>query len=507
MILVAPPQHGKSEIVSRKFPAWALGKNPDLRIIAGSYSSSWAESLGSDVQRTMDSAEYHAIFPETCIAGNFSNKHAAKRVSDYFEVVDRKGFHRAAGRGVGVTGRSADVLLIDDPVKNAEEALSETTRESTWNWYLQDLYTRLQQGAGVLIMATRWHTDDLIGRLIEAETQGGDAWDVYIFPALSATGEALAPSRFDADALLRTKAALSSAIWSSLYDGSPTALEGNIFEASKWKYYGGLGQPALPDLKQFDMIVETWDGSFKDSAGSDFCAGQKWGTRGAERWLLAYVLEKMAYPRFKQAIRQLSYQEPAASYKLIEETANGAAVISELKIEIGGIKAIKPEGGKIARAWAASADQSAGNCFLPDPSIAPWVGGFVARCAAFPGNIDKAGQDDDIDAFTQMVNWCRTHGSGLFDLWRQQAEALKKGEPHPEGRPTLTPHVPVTPLDLAAAQKEAEDSWTTQLSPKAVLAETKQTPDCPSCHGALARYREGVWVCGGCGAKGQDKEE
>jgi hypothetical protein len=153
------------------------------------------------------------------------------------------------------------------------------------------MYTRLQQGAGVFVMATRWHTDDLIGRLIEAQGTGGDRSAVHVFPALSESGEALAPSRFNV--------AEPNAVWSALYDGSPVQLKGNIFQTDKWNYYGGPGQPAFPALNEFELIVSSWDASFKDAAGSDFCSGQTWGIRGAERWLFpdGYVLEKMNYPR------------------------------------------------------------------------------------------------------------------------------------------------------------------------------------------------------------------
>jgi predicted phage terminase large subunit-like protein len=438
LIISAPPQHGKTEVVSRKYPAWALGRNPDLRIIAGSYSSSWADELSRDVQRVMDSEQYHAVFPGTRITGQFAERTEARRTTDYFEVVGRKGFYRAAGRGVGVTGRPADLLIIDDPVKGAEEALSEAVRESVWQWYSQDLYTRLQQGAGVLLMATRWHVDDLIGRLLEAEGHGGDKWKVHTFAALSETGEALAPSRFDRAELEKIRTAQPGAVWAALYMSEPAPLKGNIFEVDKWRYYGGPGQPAFPQEKEFDLVITSCDASFKDAAGSDFCALQTWGIRGAERWLFrdGYVLEKMDYPRFTQAVRGMAQRHPRASWRLVEDAANGAAVVSELRRQISGITPVRPEGGKIARAWAASGDQSAGNCFLPDPSIAPWVAGFVHRCAVFPANINKPGSDDDIDCFTQMLNWVRQRmtNQGVYDLYRIEAERLVSGKVAPIDR-------------------------------------------------------------------------
>jgi predicted phage terminase large subunit-like protein len=352
-------------------------------------------------------------------------------MTDYFEVVGRQGFYRAAGRGVGVTGRPADLLIIDDPVKGAEEALSEAVRESVWQWYSQDLYTRLQQGAGVLLMATRWHVDDLIGRLLEAEGHGGDKWEVHTFAALSETGEALAPSRFDRVELEKIRTAQPGAVWAALYMSEPAPLKGNILEVDKWRYYGGPGQPVFPRVEEFDLVITSCDASFKDAAGSDYCALQTWGIRGAERWLFrdGYVLGKMNYPTFKQAVREMARRHPMAARRLIEDAANGPAVVAELVAEIPGIVAVRPDGGKVSRAWAASGDQSSGNCFLPDASIAPWVKGFVHRCGMFPANISKPGSDDDIDAFTQLINWVRQSRSswGVYNLYKQAAEAKVRG--------------------------------------------------------------------------------
>jgi predicted phage terminase large subunit-like protein len=419
VIVVAPPQTGKSTVLSRYFPAWAFGKAPWLNIIGGAYSSDWADTFCGDVQRIVDSEVYRAVFPNTLIAGDSAPRSGAKRQADYFEIVGTEGRYKAAGRGKGVTGRPAHILLIDDPIKNAEEAMSDATRESVWQWYPQDLYTRLQEGAGVLATVTRWHLDDLIGRLLEAQTYpGADQWEVHAFPALNADEtEALAPSRYSLDELLRIRANLSDVAWSSLYQGSPVALTGSILRADKWKYYGGPGQPGLPDQRQFDFIVQSWDGSFKDSTGSDFCAGQVWGCRGSERWLLDSVLEKMSYVRFKDAIRQMKYKWPKSSFILIEDKANGTAVMSDLSTEIGGLTPVEPCGGKIARAWRAASALAGGNCFLPDASIA-WklnipVMDFVRRCNVFPANINKAGSDDDVDAFTQMVNKMGEYNFGL----------------------------------------------------------------------------------------------
>ncbi len=484
VIIVAPPQHGKSELVSRKAPAWALGKYPWMRFIATSYSSAWANSFTSDVTKTMDTPEYHEVFPQTNIQGIYAAKSEAKRQADYFNLSGQAGEYKSAGRGVGVTGRPANVIIIDDPLKDYEEAMSDTIRETCWNWYTATLYSRLQKGGGVLVMATRWHLDDLIGRLQDAEKLGkGDAWDVHEFPALSgdATGQykgdpeqykALSPGRYGVGDLLRIKRVQTDFTWSALYQGSPVPLTGNILPAASIRYYGApgntLGLPALPDLRQFDGFYQTWDGTFKDSTGADFCCGQVWGSRGAERWLLDYLLEKMAYPRFKSAIQQMSAKWPQTSYKFIEDKANGPAVIADLQGTITGMVAVDPRGGKIARAWAASSELAAGNVFFPDSSIATWVGDFVGRIAVFPANLSKPGSDDDIDAMTQLLNEVRTRMLGLAGYLKNEEQkmlTLRDGDRGAASVPTCPTEGCHTPLVTLGNVRRCNSCGFTEAAP------------------------------------------
>jgi predicted phage terminase large subunit-like protein len=443
-IIISPPQMGKSEIMSRSFPAWALGKSPWLYFIAGAYASDWATSLSADVQNIMMREEYHEIFPEAIVPrADFSDSQGSQR-ADFFELVGKPGRYRAAGRAKGVTGRPAHIILIDDPLKDQFEANSDAIREQCWGWWNPTLRTRLQDGGGVMLTLTRWHLDDMAGRMIDLAGKDPDAdqWKVVVFPALLGeedceacrkrkgvqylaehTCRSLAPHRFRHETLIRTRATSSPAVWNALYRGTPVSLAGNILPASAWRYYGGLGQVMLPDLRQFDFIVQSWDGSFKDTTSADFCAGQVWGVRGSEVWLLDYILEQMSFTRFVTAIRQMSYKWPASSWIFIEDKANGTAAMDVLSSEISGVSAVEPKGGKVARAWASSSRLCGGNCFLPDASIAPWVKGFVDRCNVFPANINKAGSDDDIDAFTQMENEVKNRTLGVHEFVKAQQEA------------------------------------------------------------------------------------
>lgn len=200
-----PPQHGKSELVSRQFPAFALGRDPDRRIISCSYNSSLATDMSRDVQKIMASPAYRALFPDSRLA---SDRDDEVKMAGKFNLVGRGGGYYAQGVGGGITGKSMDIGIIDDPIKSRAEAESETYRRSVWNWYKNDFSTR-QKGdhTAIVLVMTRWHTDDLAGRLLKvaAENPGADQWETVMFPAVCdalrpgdprGLDEALWPGRF-----------------------------------------------------------------------------------------------------------------------------------------------------------------------------------------------------------------------------------------------------------------------------------------------------------------------
>jgi hypothetical protein len=188
LMIFMPPRHGKSELASKRFPAWYLGRNPDRQIIAASYNSDLAGDFGRNVRNIVRERRFRNVFPEVELA---ADSQAANRWN-----TNKGGSYVAAGVGTAVTGRGAHLLLIDDPVKDREEADSETTREKVYSWYTSTAYTRLMPGGAVVVIQTRWHEDDLAGRLLEAEAKGGDKWDKLILPAVMSNGEALWPDRY-----------------------------------------------------------------------------------------------------------------------------------------------------------------------------------------------------------------------------------------------------------------------------------------------------------------------
>lgn len=392
IILGAPPQHGKSDIVSRYLPAYVFGKYPDLRLAGLSYGKDLASDMNRDVQRVMMSDEYRALFPESCLNAKrvVTVEVEAKRNSETFEIVGRKGTYISQGVGGPLTGKKVDLGIIDDPIKNAKEALSSTTKQSVWNWYVSTFKTRLSKNSGEIIMATRWAEDDLSGRVMKQNQR----CKVLQFPAIDEKGNALVPELHPIDKLLETKAILGDYFWSAMYQQSPKPAGGTIFKDEWIRYYSKRDLP-----RKFDKAIQSWDMTFKDSEGSDYVVGQVWGKKGANSYLIHQVRKRMSFTETLKAVKRMTEDYPEARSKLVEDKANGSAVIDTLKSTVSGLIPIEPDGSKVARAHACTAEWEAGNIFLPHPDEAPWVVDMVSELTSFP----VGAHDDTVDAMTQGV--------------------------------------------------------------------------------------------------------
>ncbi|HCT7640334.1 TPA: phage terminase large subunit [Morganella morganii] len=408
LILGAPPQHGKSDIVSRYLPAYFFGKYPDMRVAGLSYGKDLASDMNRDVQRIMMSEEYKALFPESCLNAKrvVTVEIEAKRNSETFEIVGRKGAYISQGIGGPLTGKKVDLGIIDDPIKNAKEALSPVTKKATWNWYISTFKTRLSKNSGEIIMATRWATDDLSGRVIDSS----DKAKVLAFPAINERGEALVPELHPIDSLLEKKALFGDYFWSAMYQQKPKPGDGQIFHEEFARYY--LPKD-LPDT--FDEVIHSWDMTFKDSDGTDYVVGQVWGKKGANAYLLYQIRKRMSFTETLKAVKLLVEKYPQARRKLVEDKANGPAVIDTLKTTVSGLVPIEPDGSKIARAHACTAEWEAGNVWLPHKDIAPWITETVDEITTFP----FAGHDDTVDAMTQALRYLfQKKGGGFFSRKR-----------------------------------------------------------------------------------------
>jgi predicted phage terminase large subunit-like protein len=398
-----PPQHGKSMHITETFPSFFLGHFPDEGVIEASYNGDFAEKFGS---RNKDKVMLYGqeLFGIT-VAKDTQSK------SEWgIEINGQKTRGGMISRGImsGITGSSlGDCVIIDDPIKNREEANSETYRDKMWQEWQDSISTRIHPGAIVILIMTRWHEDDLWGRLLNPEYAKPRPWKVYNLPLEAEEndplgrkpGEPLWPDYYGYAFIEERKAYPSS--FNALYQGRPTSQEGNMLKRDWWRYYD-----VLPPVANKLISI---DAAFKDEDDSDYVVIQVWGKNQANIYLIEQVRARMNFPATVQTIRNIVRKHPDAHWKLIEDKANGSAIISLLHHEIGGIIPVNPEGGKVARVNAVSAYIESGNVYLP--RNAEWVHDFVEEAASFPNGKN----DDQVDAMSQALNRF-IYSSGEFDV-------------------------------------------------------------------------------------------
>mgnify|MGYP000100182282 FL=1 len=403
-MIFMPPRHGKSELASRRFPAWFLGKHPERSIIAASYGSELASDFGRDVRNIVDQEEYSRLF-NTELA---QDSKAAGRWH-----TDKGGGYVAAGVGTAITGRGAHILLIDDPFKDRESADSELMREKTYKWYLSTAYTRLEgdvteqdpdelwrdpvktildgevepfQGAVVLIM-TRWHEDDLAGRLLEDMKQGADQWDVLSLPAIN-DGEALWPAKYPIARLEKIKKALtrkSPREWDSLYQQNPTPDDGTFFKREWFKRFHLTDAPDTQKYIATDYAVSEGQGDFTEFG----C----WGVdAGDNLYALDWYFDQSTSDVWiEEMLNMVAEHNPLTTYgekgviqKSIEPLLNKRS--QERKV-YGHFEWIARTANKSAMAQSFRARAASGKIFIP---YSDWGDRLINQLCAFP-----AGKHDD----------------------------------------------------------------------------------------------------------------
>ncbi len=421
LMIFMPPRHGKSELASRKLPAWIFGINPHARIIATSYGAETASLFNRDVQRTIDNELYREVFPETYLSGTSvrtASLGSFIRNSDQFEIVGKKGNYRSAGFGGPITGTGGDYLIVDDPYKNSEEAESPTVRRKVWEWYTSTFYTRQEKDASIMIIQTRWHEADLSGALLEAMKKGdefSDQWEVISLPALldessqrsghdpRRIGQALWENKYSSEWLRKTKGILGSRQFSALYQQDPRPGDGTMIKSQWMKYFSKRPE-------HFDKIIQSWDMAFGGKETSDFVVGAVYGKLGSQFYLLDQVRGQMDFPETVRAFKMMSEKWPQAITKLVEAKANGQAVIDTLKKEISGIVPVNPTASKLARLNAVIGLYEAGNVYYPSTDFHRWVQDHVEEMLAFP----LGSKDDRVDAETQALGHFNKSGIGIF---------------------------------------------------------------------------------------------
>ena len=438
LIIECPPQHGKSMTVSESLPSWVLGKYPEHNIILASYDSDFAERF---CRKNKDKIK-------TCGKSLFQIEIGAIDRAGEFELSNGRG--RMISRGImsGITGNPADLIIIDDPVKNQQEADSPAYRNRVWSEWQASLKSRLAAKGKVIVIMTPWTDDDLAARIIRAEK------NVILIrlpveaeendPLGRGPGEPLCPELGkDAQWLSDFKASYISdpqggqRAWTALYQCSPRQEDGNLVKREWWRFYiprlpspHGEGAPVRtsgadevstrgcvlePESYGTEMI--SVDASFKGDDTSDFVSIQVWGKRANDYYLRYCLNKRLNFPDTVEALRTIYRLFPRARTVLIEEAANGPAIIQTLQQEML-ILPVTPLGGKVSRVNAVSPAIESGHVYLPDPAKAPWVSDYIDQWTAFP----NSKYDDMVDATSQALNrmiYC----SG--EVWEEQERKQK----------------------------------------------------------------------------------
>ena len=403
LIINMPPRHSKSEFASYLMPAWFLGRNPKLKIIQATHNTELAVRFGRKVRDLLDDPAYKEIFPKTGL------KEDSKSAGRWSTSVGGEYF--AAGVGAAVTGRGADLFIIDDP-HSEQDALSETAFDHAYEWYTSGPRQRLQPGGSIILVMTRWGKKDLTGRLLAA--QSGDAmsdqWEVVEFPAILPSDKALWPEFWEKDALLSIKASLPVAKWSAQWQQQPTSAESAIVKREWWKMW------EKDDIPPVKYIMQSYDTAFSKKESADYSAITTWGVFQPEEGgpdniiLMAAERGRWNFPELKEhAYKEYEYWEP--DMVLIEAKASGTPLMDELRHR--GIPALSysPNKGndKVTRMHMAAPMFEAGRVWAPaNKKFAEEV---IEEVASFP----YGDHDDFCDSMTMAILRFRQGGFIFLD--------------------------------------------------------------------------------------------
>ncbi|CAJ3486213.1 phage terminase large subunit [Burkholderia pseudomallei] len=420
-----PPQYGKSFTAATNFIAWLLGRFPTRSYAYATYNSDFAETRGGLVRDLISSPVHKQLFPNSVLSDSSTakNKFALTATRDAFAFL-------GVGRGSGITGNAVSGIIIDDPLKGKEEALSPTIRQSMHGWYNTDVHTRIKPDDFVIIINTRWHEDDLSGYTLREHE--AEEWETIVFPAILEdqktcdllnsyrtpeeiaagkkfeVGGSLWPEERPLDFMLRKKAILPAYDWAALYQQSPYAEGGGLIQWSWYrKYSGGFVQPGqlvIPGApaNERPMVVQSWDLANKDKAINDPSACTTWYVYTKCAYLVHSFTKRMTYPVAKKLVVAHA-REWGADLVLVEEKANGTALVPDLRAECTiPVLGVDPgnQANKQTRAIQSSSAIEGGQVFIPDADHG-WMKDFCAEVCAFP-----AGKHDDmVDSQTQFLTW------------------------------------------------------------------------------------------------------
>jgi len=390
LIINMPPRHTKSEFASFLLPSWIIGRDPKTKIIQTTHTAELAVNFGRKVRNLLDTQEYRNIFPDVRLqadskaAGRWSTNHGG----EYF----------AAGVGGAITGRGADLLIIDDP-HSEQDALSETAMEHAYEWYTSGPRQRLQPGGAIVIVMTRWSLKDLTAKILKAQgyADHSDKWEVVEFPAIMPSGKACWPEYWDKDELEGVRASLSVAKWNAQWQQNPTSEEGAIIKKEWWNRWE---EDEVPKL---EYIIQSYDTAFSKRETADYSAITTWGVfypkqdGPAHLILLDAKKGRWDFPELKaEALKQYKFWEPETV--IIEAKASGLPLTQELRQMGIPVVNFTPSKGndKITRVHSVSPLFESGMIWAPN---ARWADEVIEECSAFP----NGEYDDLVDSTTQAL--------------------------------------------------------------------------------------------------------
>jgi predicted phage terminase large subunit-like protein len=394
LIVNMPPRHTKSEFASYLLPAWMVGRNPKLKIIQVTHTGELAIRFGRKAKNLIDSEEYHKIFK--------TSLQEDSKAAGRWETA-QGGEYFAAGVGGAITGRGADLLIIDDP-HSEQDALSETALESAYDWYTSGPRQRLQPGASIVLVMTRWSTKDLTSMLLKAQKEvKGDQWDVIEFPAIMEHGPVW-PEYWGQEELEKVKATLPVSKWNAQWMQKPTSEEGAIIKREWWRTWKHDWIP------QLEYVIQSYDTAFLKKETADFSAITTWGLfypsidEPLNLILLDAVKERYEFPELRRiALQQYKYWNP--EMVIVEAKASGLPLTYELRqMDIPVVNFTPSKGNdKHVRVNTCAPVFESGMVWAPDQKFADEV---IEECAAFP----YGDNDDLVDSMTQAVMRFRQGG-------------------------------------------------------------------------------------------------
>jgi len=416
LIINMPPRHTKSEFASYLLPAWFLGKFPQKKVIQTSHTAELAVGFGRKVRNLVDSEVYKSIFPGVGLQSDSkaAGRWATNQGGDYFAI----------GVGGAVTGKGADILIIDDPHSEQEATLAETDPfiyDKTYEWYTSGPRQRLQPGGSIIMVMTRWSKKDLTGQVIKADAQrGGEGWRVIEFPALFDEDRPLWPEFWSKEELLALKNELPSGKWMAQYMQNPTSEVSAIIKREWWKVWDKDNPPMC------DFLIQSWDTAFLKSERADYSACTTWGVfyqpndvgvQQANIILLNAFKQRMEFPELKQRAYE-EWKEWKPDSLIVEAKAAGSPLIFELRAMGIPVQEYTPSKGndKIARLNAVSDIFASGRVWVPNTH---WAEELVEEVASFP-----SGEHDDlVDSTSQAI--MRFRRGGFLRLDSDEPEEVK----------------------------------------------------------------------------------